>query len=234
MNQYNNNPKYNITHDDNDLNLAGASDLRGLKDAINKFIPRPTANNTQPEQLPSLNFDQYVNDSDVTEQYATNFTGGYNLPSMIQKSNLRTGKTDPVYSISDSYRLPQQNFKIDNDQYASFNQPAGMISQNGKQQQQQQQQINIESYRLPQQNNNISGLVNPRVSASIENIYSKVLTVSKNNNQIVDNDEQPLYMNTPYTAQNREHNRINSQNQNLPTLNVLSPPMYGSWNDSSV
>ena len=212
MNPYNKNlilPKYDVAADDDfsASETAPSSDLRGLKDQINEFIPRSTIRSSSQNnnkninnQLPMLlninNLSQPQNYDSFTEsdsEQLNRFTGTYNLPSLITSQSNRMQQihepvySGPVYSITNSFR---QQFSNDN-------------------------------------NNNIQP---PQTSASIENIYSKVLTVGKRQNQQqneqnYDNDEQPLYMNTDsYEYQTPK------QQENVKPI----PPTYGSWNDSSV
>ena len=207
INQYNKNlilPKSDVTANDEISETIPASDLKGLKDLVNQFIPRTVIrtssqnnNNNQLPILPNLNsLSQQQNYDSYTEsdsEKMNRFTGTYNLPSIVTNQNNRNNEvvySGPVYSITNSFR---QQFNNDN-------------------------------------NNNIQP---QQTSASIENIYSKVLTVGKPKKQNqpqeqnYDNDEQPLYMNTDsyeYQAPNQQ------QNQNFKSI----PPTYGSWNDSSV
>lgn len=203
MNQYNNNsliipPRNNITIDEDES--VPASDLRGLKDQINQFIPRPSqrppsSNNNQLPILPKINsllqpqnYDSYT-ESDSGEQ--NRFTGSYNLPSVVSNKNYSNQQEhEPVYSITSSFR---------------------------------QQQLN---------NNNIQQIP-PQISTSIENIYSKVLTVAKKQNSQhqdnFDNDEQPLYMNTD----SYDFQAANQQRQQ-PQNTKPAQPSFGNWNDSSV
>ena len=192
MNQYNKNinlAKYNLSEDTNDSNLNApvASDLRGLKDAMNQFIPRPTTkattiskSNNQLPMLPNLeSLSQPQNyESDASEHTVSR---SYNLPSIALNQNRVPEKPhELLYTISDTFQTPQQ------------------------------------------MNNRTNTQQSPHLNASIENIYSKVLSVTKPNlqqNQSYENDDQPLYMNT---------DTYNYQQQ--PNLK----PTYTSWDDSSV